>query len=96
MTSLLNITVLYSPRPRVVVEHALQVPPNCTVIQAIEASGLLQSQPEIDLSLPQAFSVGIWGRKTTLTHGLKEGDRIEIYRSLLIDPKTARRSRAKA
>jgi putative ubiquitin-RnfH superfamily antitoxin RatB of RatAB toxin-antitoxin module len=37
--------------------------------------------------------VGVWGRKARLDHVLREGDRVEIYRPLQIDPKLARRER---
>jgi len=39
-------------------------------------------------------SVGIWGRAVQEDQSLREGDRIEIYRSLLIDPRSARRQLA--
>ena len=38
---------------------------------------------------------GIWGRKVTWSHGVAEGDRIELYRALKVDPKVARRQRFK-
>ena len=38
--------------------------------------------------------VGIYGKATVAEHALKDGDRIEIYRPLAADPKTARRARA--
>lgn len=37
--------------------------------------------------------VGIWGKKTGLHHVLQGGDRLEVYRGLLVDPKVARRER---
>ena len=93
LSELLTIHVLYSPRPREVDERQLQLPLGTTVQQAIAASGLLQAHPEIDLAHTQAFGVGIWGRKTTPNHVLRDGDRLEIYRALLVDPKVARRER---
>lgn len=93
VTDTLTIQVLYSPRPREVVERQLHLPLGTTVQQAIAASGLLQAYPEIDPSHSPAFGVGIWGRKTTPHHVLREGDRLEIYRALLVDPKVARRER---
>jgi len=62
-----------------------------TVGQAIEASGMLQRHPEIDvLSQP----VGIYGRRVLPGDSLTDGDRIEVYRRLRADPKVARRARA--
>ena len=91
--SQIRVSLLYSPRPRQVAEYALTMPNGSTVLQAITSSGVLQAHPEIDLSNPQAFGVGIWGRKTTPNHVLRDGDRLEIYRALLVDPKVARRER---
>jgi putative ubiquitin-RnfH superfamily antitoxin RatB of RatAB toxin-antitoxin module len=63
-----------------------------TVQQAIEASGILQQFPEIDLTVNK---VGIFGKLTQLDKELAAGDRVEIYRPLIADPKEARRQRAK-
>lgn len=62
------------------------------VKQAIELSGVLARFPEIDLALAK---VGIFSKKATLETVLRPGDRVEIYRPLLIDPKQARLLRAK-
>lgn len=86
-----TVHLVYSPRPRAVLTCTLTLPAGSTVWQAIETSGWLQSQPEIDLG--SSHAVGLWGRKTTPGHVLHEGDRIEITRALLVDPKHARRER---
>lgn len=63
-----------------------------TMVQtAILQSGILQQFTEIDL---RENKVGIFSRPAKLTDQLKEGDRIEIYRPLLADPKEIRRKRA--
>lgn len=62
-----------------------------TVQTAILQSGILQQYAEIDL---RENKVGVFGRPVKLTDGLKDGDRIEIYRPLLADPKEIRRKRA--
>ncbi len=77
--------------PNIQTLMALTVPENTTVETAIKLSNLLQKFPEINL---QKNSVGIFGRKVSLQYQLKNGDRIEIYRQLKIDPKEARRLRA--
>lgn len=69
----------------------LELPAGSRVGAAIEASGLLQRYPQIDLSVQR---IGIFSRFVTLDESLHDGDRIEIYRALAIDPKDARRSRA--
>lgn len=70
----------------------LQVEDGCNIRRAIELSGILQHFPDIDLAHQQ---VGIFSKKRQLTHVLADGDRIEIYRPLTIDPKEARRAKAK-
>jgi uncharacterized protein len=70
----------------------LQLNSTSTVRQAIVASGVLQAHPEIDLD--QA-SVGIWSKRVKLEGGLRDGDRVEIYRPLIADPKVIRRRRAR-
>lgn len=69
----------------------LNVKPGTTIQQAIAESGLLQRCPEIDLDKNR---VGIFSKLKDLDTVLHDGDRIEIYRDLLIDPKEARRIRA--
>jgi len=62
-----------------------------TIEQIIQQSGILQQFPQIDL-LSQ--KVGVWSRPVKLDDNVKEGDRIEIYRPLIADPKDLRRRRA--
>jgi putative ubiquitin-RnfH superfamily antitoxin RatB of RatAB toxin-antitoxin module len=62
-----------------------------TVEAAIIASGLLARFPDISLS---TNAVGIFGKVCELSQVLKAGDRVEIYRPLVHDPKEARRQRA--
>jgi putative ubiquitin-RnfH superfamily antitoxin RatB of RatAB toxin-antitoxin module len=62
-----------------------------TAKQAIEASGILQRFPEIDLNINK---IGIFGKAAKLDALLTEGDRVEIYRPLIADPKEARKKRA--
>lgn len=62
-----------------------------TVQQAIEASGILKSFPEIDLA---ENKVGVFGKLAKLDTPLSPGDRVEIYRPLIADPKEARKKRA--
>ena len=70
----------------------LQLADEATVGEAIEASGFAAEFPEVDV---QASGVGIFGRLAGLQDGLRDGDRIEIYRPLIHDPKDARRNRAR-
>lgn len=84
------VEVVYAPKPREVLECALVLPMASTVGDALHASGLLQRCPELRLD---TLVVGIWGTATTLDKVLVAGDRVEIYRPLKVDPKTARRER---
>ncbi|QHB31665.1 RnfH family protein [Yersinia canariae] len=62
-----------------------------TVEEAIRASGLLELRPDIDLVNNK---VGVYSRPVKLADKLNDGDRVEIYRPLLADPKELRRQRA--
>ena len=70
----------------------LRLADHATVGEAIEASGFAAEFPKVDV---QASGVGIFGRLGGLQDGLRDGDRVEIYRPLIHDPKDARRSRAR-
>ncbi|MEJ2107191.1 MAG: RnfH family protein [Acidiferrobacteraceae bacterium] len=73
-------------------QQELEVAPDATVEQAIRASGVLARFPEIDL---QHCRVGVFSERRELQDRLRPGDRVEIYRPLMIDPKEARRIRAR-
>jgi putative ubiquitin-RnfH superfamily antitoxin RatB of RatAB toxin-antitoxin module len=85
-----RVTVLFSPAPRQVQEWVLDLPAGACVGDALRASGWGQSQTTAAIEQAEA---GIWGRRCTLAQPLREGDRVEIYRGLLVDPKVARRER---
>jgi putative ubiquitin-RnfH superfamily antitoxin RatB of RatAB toxin-antitoxin module len=69
---------------------SLSVEEGTIIEKAIELSGVLQEFPEIDLAKQK---VGVFSKPKELTDTVKPGDRIEIYRPLLIDPKERRRRR---
>ena len=69
----------------------LAVEEGSSIQSVIEQSGILQQYPEINL---WPLKVGIFGKLANLTDSVREGDRIEIYRPLVIDPMEARRLRA--
>ena len=89
-TPLLRLTVVCSPGPREVHERALLLEDGVTAAQALDASGLLTQFPDLAL---QPLLVGVWGRKAQPLQRLRDLDRLEIYRSLLVDPMVARRAR---
>lgn len=57
-----------------------------TVEEAIRASGLLELRTDIDLTKNK---VGIYSRPAKLSDIVHDGDRVEIYRPLIADPKRA-------
>jgi putative ubiquitin-RnfH superfamily antitoxin RatB of RatAB toxin-antitoxin module len=71
---------------------AIQVDEGCTIKEAIDCSGILKLFPEIDLTKQK---VGIFSRQKNLMDLLQPDDRVEIYRPLIMDPKEARKKRAK-
>lgn len=86
-----TVEVAYAnPASQALIE--LQLPVGSTLRDAIEASGILARYPEIDLD---RASVGVFGKLAPLSQVLNGGDRVEIYRPLLIEPTEARRQRAK-
>jgi uncharacterized protein len=86
----IQVTVVYSSAPRGVKEIFLTLEAGAKVQQALLASGLEALVPTLDL---KKSSVGVWGRKVGLDHVLHEHDRVEVYRPLRVNPKTARRER---
>ena len=87
----INVEVVYALPERQVV-LALKVEQGTTVHEAIERSGIAQYVPGLDVTASQ---LGIFGRRARRDAVLKEGDRIEIYRPLIADPKDSRRRRAR-
>ena len=71
--------------------YSVKVPEGSSVEQAIIASGLLEIRSDISL---QQNKVGIFSRPVKLQDEVQSGDRIEIYRPLIADPKDRRRQRA--
>lgn len=87
MANDMQVTLMWSPAPREVRETTLQLPAGATVRDALVASGWLAEVPEAD------WDCGIWGRRTPPDTALHDGDRVELYRPLRVDPKVARRER---
>ena len=91
MEEYLDIEVAYV-KPGDQILRALQGKPGITVEEAIRSSGIIDDCPEIDLGKNK---VGIFGKAAKLDAELRSGDRVEIYRPLIADPKEARKKRAK-
>lgn len=72
----------------------VSVPPGTTAIEAVRLSRIDQLFPEIEVD---NIDMGVFGKviKAPAEHVLREGDRVELYRPLQIDPKQARANRAR-
>ncbi len=94
---MIPVEVAYAlPNKQKIIE--LLVEPGTTALQAVERSGIQKEFPEIDV---QTAKMGIFGQalgtkglKPANQHELQPGDRVEIYRPLVSDPKEVRRKRA--
>jgi hypothetical protein len=92
------VRVAWSPGPGRAEETSLELPAGATVLDALRASGLAPDAaqgPGVSGLAPHAARprVGIWGRLRPLDAPLADGDRVEVYRPLLVDPMEARRAR---
>ncbi len=88
----LNIEVAYA-EPGKQSLLAFQVACGTTARQAVLQSALPTEFPHVDFA---AAPIGIFGKKVKDSAPLREGDRVEVYRALLIDPKENRRRKAAA
>ena len=84
------VEVVYALPDRQVI-LAVEVAANASIAEVIAQSGILEQFPGIDLDTNK---VGIFGKPGKLTDGLHAGDRVEIYRPLIADPKEVRKQRA--
>lgn len=79
----LCVDVVYSSEAGQAQEWSLQLPAGACLLDALRAVGL-EASP---------CATGIWGRRAERSQLLQDGDRVELYRPLLVDPKVARRER---
>lgn len=86
----MRVTLLYAEAPRQVHEAALELAEGATVAQALAASGWSKRFPAM---LEADVALGVWGRRCQGDQALRDGDRVEVVRSLRVDPKVARRER---
>lgn len=87
---LIEIEVAYA-KPDKQTLIPLRVHQGITAGQAVRESGVLEQCPELDLN---AMNLGVFGKACQVDHILQAGDRVEIYRPLVMDPKEQRRYRA--
>lgn len=85
-----KVTVVVCTAPREIREWVLEMPAGASVADALLESGADQVCKQGGMD---ATRIGIWGRTTTVDTTLVHLDRVEVYRSLKVDPKVARRER---
>lgn len=86
----ISIVIVFSPRPRQVVEIPMTIAPGFTAAQALMSAAYLGESATHGL---EVTGLGVWGRKIVPSYLLQDQDRLEVYRSLTVDPKVARRER---
>ncbi len=92
MTQSINVEVAYAlPKKQII--RSVNVDSGTTIGAAIVLSGIMMDFPELDTVLEES-KVGIFGKASVMTTVLQDGDRVEIYRPLIADPKEVRRKRA--
>jgi putative ubiquitin-RnfH superfamily antitoxin RatB of RatAB toxin-antitoxin module len=89
---IVRVAIACSPDAGRAFEMTLALPAPATVLDAIRASGVFERHPELGLGEPL---FGIWGRACAPDTVLADGDRVEVYRPLTMDPNEARRLRAR-
>ncbi len=87
---LINIEVAYA-LPDIQRIIPMQVAEGTELLEAVKQSAILDEFPEIDI---ETAKVGIFGKLKKANTALREGDRVEIYRKLIADPKQVRKERA--
>jgi putative ubiquitin-RnfH superfamily antitoxin RatB of RatAB toxin-antitoxin module len=86
----INVEVAYAlPEKQII--RAVNVDAGTTIGAAIVQSGIMMDFPELEL---EEAKVGIFGKAAVMTTVLSDGERVEIYRPLIADPKEVRRKRA--
>ena len=86
----MSVTIVFSPEPRDVREWVVRVPMGRLVSDVLSLCAVHWGVPVVELD---AMDVGVWGKRVSVDQPLREGDRLEIYRPLRVDPKVARRER---
>ena len=90
MKASINVEVAYAlPEKQVI--RTVNVDAGTTIGAAIVQSGIMMDYPDLEL---EDAKVGIFGKAAVMTTVLADGDRVEIYRALIADPKEVRRKRA--
>lgn len=87
---MVQVELIYIPDDGSIFHQHLFLEPGATVEDVLNASGVYTRHPEA-----KGFAIGIFSKQVPLHSLVKSGDRVEIYRPLVLDPKEKRRQRAK-
>ncbi|CEG58130.1 RnfH family protein [Legionella fallonii] len=87
---MVKVELVYVPKDRPAIQITMDLKQGTTVAQALAESGIYNLYPET-----KDVSVGIYAKKVSLDTILKNGDRLELYRPLVSDPKEKRRQLAR-
>ena len=87
---MVNVELVYVTLEKHTVHLTLELKSGSTVIDAVNHSGIYRAHPET-----KGMPVGIYAQLVALDTVLKDGDRVEIYRPLALDPKEKRRQKAR-
>ena len=91
MSAMIQVEVVYAlPQRQEVV--TVKLPEGASARQAVEASGLLEKYPDIELD--RRNKLGIYAKLVKADSELRDRDRVEIYRPLIADPTAVRKKRA--
>ncbi len=91
MSEMINVEVAYALPDKQRIEK-LSVVQGTTALEAVEQAKMERFFDDLqDLT---AAKLGVFGKAVPATHELSEGERVEIYRELMVDPKAVRRARA--
>lgn len=89
--TLISVIVIYA-LPAGATEIEVRLPIGATIADAVEQSGIASRHPEVDVL---HGAMGVFGKRADRDFVLADGDRVEIYRPLIAEPKESRRKRAK-
>lgn len=86
----MKVTLACAPAARQTFEESFELPEGCSLRDALVHTGWRR---RFALDRDQTVEFGIWNRSANLYTTLRDGDRVEVYRPLQVDPKVARRER---
>ncbi|MEO8810612.1 MAG: RnfH family protein [Rhodanobacter sp.] len=88
----ITVEIIHAGAAGRIERRSIELPKGCTVMQAVGACGIAASLPDGAIDPAR---LGVFGCKVAPDHLLLDGDRVEIYRPLVLDPMEARRRRSR-